>query len=69
MIRTGEAIYTDIDDEALVWRWKYCVALTQLHLPEPLALVVANENLDLHYLEDLIERDCPPLLAVEIARP
>ena len=68
MIRTGETLYTDVD-EALVWRWKYSVALTRLHLPEPLALVVANENLDLHYLEDLIERDCPPQLAVEIARP
>ena len=57
------------DDEALVWRWKHKVALTRLHFSEPLALAVANERLDIHYIEDLVARGCPPHLAVEIARP
>ena len=63
-------IDTDADsDEALVWRWKHKVALTRLRFPKPLALAVANERLDIHYVEDLVARGCPPHLAVEIARP
>lgn len=57
------------DDEALVWRWKHEVALTRLRFSEPLAVAVANENLDIHYIEDLVARGCPPHLALEIARP
>lgn len=57
------------DDEALVWRWKHEVALTQLRFSEPLAVAVANENLDIHYLEYLVSRGCPSHLALEIARP
>lgn len=56
------------DDEARVWRWKYSVAL-KLHFPESLAFAVANENLDIHYIENLFARGCPPHLAIEIARP
>ncbi len=56
------------DDEALVWRWKYEVAL-RLHFSERLAVAVANENLDIHYIEELAARGCPPHLALEIARP
>lgn len=56
------------DDEALVWRWKHSVA-RKLHFPEPLAFAVANENLDIHYIEELVAKGCPPHLAVEIARP
>ena len=62
-------IDTDADgDEALVWHWKHEVAL-RLHVSKPLAIAVANENLDIHYIEDLLARGCPPHLAVEIARP
>lgn len=69
-MRLTSTIDTDTDgDEALVWRWKHKVALTRLHFPEPLALAVANERLDIHYIEDLVARGCPPHLAVEIARP
>ena len=70
-----EAAYagaTDIDaadDDAMVWRWKHEVASTRLRFPEPLAVAVANENLDLHYIGDLVARGCPPQLALEIARP
>ena len=56
------------DDEARVWRWKLSVAL-KLHFPEWLAFAVANENLDIHYIENLVARGCPAHLAVEIARP
>jgi hypothetical protein len=56
------------DDDALVWRWKHEVAL-RLHFSEQLAVAVANENLDIHYLEDLVARGCPPQLALDIARP
>jgi hypothetical protein len=57
------------DDEARVWRWKLTAALRRLHFPEPLAFAVANEKLDIHYIEDLVVRGCPPHLAVDIARP
>ena len=62
---------TDIDandDETLVRNWKHSIAL-KLQFPEPLAFAVANENLDIHYIEDLVAEGCPPHLAVEIARP
>ena len=54
--------------EALIWRRKYAVALTQPHFSEPLAFAVANEKLDIHYIEDLVAGGVHHP-AVEIARP
>jgi hypothetical protein len=61
---------TATKDEAsrvLVWRRKQ---LAESGFPPPLAArVAADPRYDLHALIELVERDCPPELAVQILAP
>ena len=58
---------TECDDVAAVFRWKFEYAL-RLGFDHAEADVVAEENLDTHYIESLVARGCPPRLAIELAR-
>ena len=53
-------------DEALVHAWRV-ERLRHLGLPRLLAEMFADA-VDWHAVADLVERGCPPLLALEIAR-
>jgi hypothetical protein len=54
------------DEELLVQEWRVC-QLRRLGLPGALAEAFAH-RVDWHQIADLVERGCPPELALEIAR-
>lgn len=47
------------------WKFQY----GKRFLPEEIATIVADEDLDLTYVVQLVKSGCPPELAVRIARP
>jgi hypothetical protein len=54
------------DGEALVHRWRV-TQLTRLGIPGPLAEAEAD-HVDWHQIARLVQRGCPPILAVRIVR-
>jgi hypothetical protein len=52
-------------DRPLVHKWR-AAQLRRLGIPEPLAEAYA-ERLDWHQVAKLVQRGCPPLLALRIA--
>ncbi len=55
-----------VDDEKLLHNWRVA-RLTQLGIPGSLAEVDAD-HLDWHQVARLVQRGCPPRLALRIAR-
>jgi hypothetical protein len=53
-------------DEPLVHNWRVS-QLTRLGIPRPLAEAYAD-HLDWHQLAELLQRGCPPRLALRIVR-
>ena len=61
-VRTGCA-----HDEVVAWRWSQ---LVRSGFPDTLAASVAgDDHYDLHRLIELVERGCPPELALRILAP
>ena len=57
----------DFPGDIVVWR---CERLSRAGFPPRLASAVAHEGrFDLHALIELVERGCPPRLAVRILAP
>jgi hypothetical protein len=48
--------------------WRRC-RLLEAGFPDPLATRLANAAVDVHALLQLVDRGCPPLLAVRILAP
>ena len=61
VIPTHEVIH---DERSLVHEWRV-VQLTRLGVPEPLAYAVAG-RVDWHQVAALVQRGCPPSLALRI---
>jgi hypothetical protein len=51
-----------------VWDWRRC-RLAEAGFPDVLADRLARSRVDLHRLLDLVDRGCPPELAVRILAP
>ena len=67
ILRTGEPIMTThkgLDEELLVHTWRVD-RLTRLGVPGSLAQVYAD-RLDWHQVARLVQRGCPPRLALRI---
>ena len=62
-----KAYHEAIDDgEGLVHQWRV-TQLTRLGIPGPLAEAEAD-HVDWHQVARLVQRGCPPMLAVRIVR-